>query len=171
MKKTLEDYLHLYLPLFKAIPPSHPDSIFVVEAGNFDSALRLNWTPILRPLSDMTEEEINEVCSMLLSKKTTCGRIWRSEERDFIIATFKQEKPLPPYDKDYKSMSMGIYIKNNCQVDYKWSYYTEENCEGSCGITTEPLHNHNEITRYLLSKHFDLFGLIEAGLAIDKTKM
>lgn len=24
--------------------------------------------------------------------------------------------------------------------------------------------------RYLLSKHFDLFGLIEAGLAIDKTK-
>ena len=25
-------------------------------------------------------------------------------------------------------------------------------------------------TKYLLSKHFDLFGLIEAGLAIDKTK-
>lgn len=28
-----------------------------------------------------------------------------------------------------------------------------------------------EITRYLLSKGFDLFGLIEAGLAIDKTKI
>lgn len=27
-----------------------------------------------------------------------------------------------------------------------------------------------EITRYLLSKGFDLFGLIEAGLAIDSTK-
>jgi len=26
-------------------------------------------------------------------------------------------------------------------------------------------------TSYLLSKHFDLFGLIEAGLAIDKTKI
>lgn len=25
-----------------------------------------------------------------------------------------------------------------------------------------------ELTRYLLSKHFDLFGLIESGLAIDK---
>src|SRR5688572_10316751 len=25
-------------------------------------------------------------------------------------------------------------------------------------------------TRYLLSRHFDLFGLIEAGLAVDKTK-
>lgn len=28
-----------------------------------------------------------------------------------------------------------------------------------------------EITRYLLSKHFDLFGWIPAGLAIDKTKI
>lgn len=27
-----------------------------------------------------------------------------------------------------------------------------------------------ESIRYLLSKHFDLFGLIDAGLAIDKTK-
>ncbi len=27
-----------------------------------------------------------------------------------------------------------------------------------------------ERIQYLLSKHFDLFGLIEAGLAIDKTK-
>lgn len=27
-----------------------------------------------------------------------------------------------------------------------------------------------ELTRYLLSKHFDLFGLIESGLAIDKNK-
>lgn len=26
------------------------------------------------------------------------------------------------------------------------------------------------ITRYLMSKHFDLFGWIESGLAIDKTK-
>ena len=27
-----------------------------------------------------------------------------------------------------------------------------------------------ESVRYLLSKHFDLFGWIESGLAIDKTK-
>jgi hypothetical protein len=27
------------------------------------------------------------------------------------------------------------------------------------------------IVPYLLSKHFDLFGLIDAGLAIDKTKI
>lgn len=28
-----------------------------------------------------------------------------------------------------------------------------------------------ELTKWLLSKHFDLFGLIEAGLAIDKTTL
>jgi hypothetical protein len=28
-----------------------------------------------------------------------------------------------------------------------------------------------ETTKFLLSKHFDLFGLIEAGLAIDKTTL
>jgi hypothetical protein len=33
------------------------------------------------------------------------------------------------------------------------------------------LETHFESMRYLLSKHFDLFGLIEAGLAIDKTKL
>jgi hypothetical protein len=28
-----------------------------------------------------------------------------------------------------------------------------------------------ELSKYLLSKHFDLFGLIDAGLAIDKTTL
>lgn len=31
------------------------------------------------------------------------------------------------------------------------------------------LKNVGETTRWLLSKHFDLFGLIESGLALDKT--
>jgi hypothetical protein len=30
--------------------------------------------------------------------------------------------------------------------------------------------HHGSETKYLLDRHFDLFGLIEAGLAIDKTK-
>jgi hypothetical protein len=29
---------------------------------------------------------------------------------------------------------------------------------------------HASITKYLLSRHFDLFGLIESGLALDNTK-
>lgn len=33
------------------------------------------------------------------------------------------------------------------------------------------LESHFESMRFLLSKHFDLFGLIDAGLALDKTKL
>jgi hypothetical protein len=32
------------------------------------------------------------------------------------------------------------------------------------------IYHEGPATVYLLSKHFDLFGLIEAGLAIDQTK-
>lgn len=35
----------------------------------------------------------------------------------------------------------------------------------------EPVRNPNEITKYLLSIGIDLFGLIAAGLAIDKTTL
>lgn len=63
-------------------------------------------TPILRPLSDMTEDEKNEVLRI-------CEK-----------------------DRRFKS-----------SVNY------------------EAIR-----TRYLLSRHFDLFGWIDAGLAIDKTK-
>lgn len=34
-----------------------------------------------------------------------------------------------------------------------------------------PLERNAREIKYLLSKHFDLFGLIDAGLAIDKTKL
>lgn len=33
------------------------------------------------------------------------------------------------------------------------------------------LNKYFELTHYLLSKHFDLFGLIESGLAISKTSI
>jgi len=43
------------------------------------------------------------------------------------------------------------------------------------GLTTlegdENIGQSAELTKYLLSKHFDLFQLIEAGLAIDATKI
>lgn len=74
--------------------------------------------PILRPLSDMSEDECFEL-----------GEILNVHIPDHLIEA----------------------LKNNSKyvIDFRYSF---------------------EFTRYLLSKHFDLFGLIEAGLAIDKTK-
>jgi hypothetical protein len=44
------------------------------------------------------------------------------------------------------------------------------NVAGEFWIITGEIFNQHQ-TIYLLSKHFDPFGLIEAGLAIDKTKL
>ena len=41
----------------------------------------------------------------------------------------------------------------------------------SAGKTVTRTELYAATTHYLLSKHFDLFGLIESGLAIDKTKL
>jgi len=102
MDKKIEDYLHLYL----GCDVRHNNGS-IVKMNSIALNNMLNnkyemqeYKPILRPLSDMTEEEKIEV-------------------RKFD----KVELP------------------------------------------------HFELTRYLLSKHFDLFGLIEAGLAIEKTKV
>jgi len=81
--------------------------------------------PILRPLSDMTEEEINEC---------------------------------------WKLLEWSEMIKNNRR--YKLNEEFHDSDEGrECGW-----FSFLKILPYLLSKHFDLFGLIESGLAIDKTK-
>jgi len=58
---------------------------------------------------------------------------------------------------DFENISFSEDTKN-------WEY--DEELKMSIGESTE----FNRFA-YLLSKHFDLFGLIEAGLAIDKTTL
>lgn len=115
-KKNIKDYLHLYLgcdimeydEVFKldmvTFDGFYTHSEFHQYGSKNDEAFKL----ILRPLSDMIEEE----------KKTVFGNYGQLGIRD-------------AYDN---------YLKP-------------------------------EGLRFLLSKHFDLFGLIEAGLAIDKTTL
>lgn len=77
---------------------------------------------ILRPLSDMTEDEENEI------------------------------------EGEFGSYGLGENHLCNALKEHDLRY-------------VKKLDEAFELTRYLLSKYFDLFGLIEAGLAIDKTKL
>jgi hypothetical protein len=115
----LEDYLHLYIGCegiaetiakFKTrlVISNHTNDMR--DGVDLEDAIQHNFKPILRSLSDMTEEEKIELSALL-------------------------EWPEPKT------------VMNN-----RYSRYSPK------------------IFLYLLSKHFDLFGLIEAGLAIDKTK-
>lgn len=113
MDKKIEDYLHLYLgcdcfiPKYdrneKLIQISHESKLgyFRFSSPDFDGWAE--FKPLLRQLSDMSEEE-----------------------------------------------------------EFEWSENGHKEAD--------PMMAEAEATRYLLSKHFDLFGLIEAGLAMDKTQ-
>lgn len=79
-------------------------------------------TPILRPLSDMTEDEVNYVYLFIHNQKLT-----------------------------YKWQNAIMHLSDGIR-------------NGGIGFTPE-------LTIYLLSRSFDLFGLIESGQAIDKTKL
>lgn len=143
MEKKIEDFLHLYPRAFVKTPNknhgvhvcsigeihsihyTHSDNQEVQVTYDHGSGFFRILVPIgqikllLRPLSDMTEEECE----------------WINNEFGWGISGYLAE---------------GIKAGTKYSIN---------------------IHSSFEITRYLLSKSFDLFGLIDANLAIDKTKM
>jgi len=112
MKEIKDYYLHLYLGCEFYLSEAKNDFVHIDRPmGVWDLSQNEKYEdriikPILRPLSDMTEEEQSEV--------------------------------------------------NFRDINAAWAY------------TNEEVWSFEQV-RYLLSKHFDLFGLIESGLAIDST--
>lgn len=122
--KELKDYLHLYLGCecigyYRTKDGNTGEEVIVelrktlvsVSIDGFDLNGNLKveeFKPILRPLSDMTEEEVE----------------------DYMGLVCVEAKPFNQF-----AINAAMY------------------------------------TKWLLSKHFDLFGLIDAGLATDKTKI
>ena len=121
--KDIKDYLHLYLgcevyverydKIGTLVMVSSESRMGWVRLRNPDISEWQEIKPILRPLSDMTEEE----------------------KDDFADHGYEFE--------DNGELPVNIWKGVNMSGHVLW----------------------------LLSKGFDLFGLIEAGLAIDKTKL
>jgi hypothetical protein len=125
MKKNIEDYLPYYLGCKIAHPKSQNGDTWTLTVSDLTDAaewLQKGHRPILRPLSDLTEEEAAEVA--VISYKADAFKV-----------------------KDTAVM-LGRYL-----------------------VKERKFENAFEVTHHLLSKHFDVFELIEAGLAIDKTTM
>lgn len=133
MKKDIKDYLHLYPKCWGSVYDSKSQryiqgewalSFALLESVMMDEC---KFKPILRPLSDMTEEEKVHCYSIMFPKHTIvefsgADLVGRKEAIEYIDRFFIKAHPMTP--KEFL---------------------------------------------LLLSKHFDLFGLIESGLAIDKT--
>jgi hypothetical protein len=158
MEKNIKDYLHLYIgcEIDTTIPGDyiHPyGSITLTELrpDNIDQIVRhiqykegyqrdgftdYDWVEfklILRPLSDMTEDEAEQFIAL------------RFPERRMIDATVEK---------------YGVCFFDKTQKKAKHIHF--ENIPIELNATT---------FIWLLSHGFDLFGLIDAGLAIDKTKL
>lgn len=173
--KDIKDYLHLYLGC--EVLAKFPKGNFVCRlVGYFNheyESCKLwyngglsNW-PIegfkllLRPLSDMTEEEFKEYAHP--KSFASYDGYWYACDRE-IDPDFDGE--LIEFindacDDDPENVIM-CHVKSK-YISYGWIEY-EERYHGF-GVKEEA-----EWVRFLLSKGFDLFGLIEAGLALDKTK-
>jgi len=116
---------------------------------------------ILRPLSDMTDDEMIE----LIQHTTPEGTIVMPYPQDYDLAMF--------YNDGGNMVDTDVAVGCN----YSCMCYEGQLAIRKCGSVHffdeagNPINacNMPKIYTYLLSKHFDLFGLVEAGLAIDKT--
>lgn len=153
MSKDIKQFLHYYLGCegyeysqtvkFKLTP----ERLVSILSSN------IPFKPILRPLSDMTEEEAADVYTI------ERDRILHSPTNDVDV---RQRTDFGWVVTRLDHLNVGLLIK------YDGVCYKVIN-EGK-RPAIEPAMNQPLIFHYLLSKYFDLFGLIEAGIAIDKTK-
>jgi len=173
MENKIEDYLHLYLPIAVELNNggSKVYNRVAVAVGNTDDEFRYvtlrlgkgkkSFThsillaepdrikPILRPLIDMTEEEMKDVLIMH----------FHESGRDVAAQSIVSVK---------KKHEVKMASKYGTGIPY--IVYNESNIPHSDDVLSFSELNADQFI-YLLSRGFDLFGLIEAGLAIDKTTL
>lgn len=143
--KKIEDYLHLYLGCDCLFNPysDKKEHEWVAKMTTQDLHRfggRLDWMkPILRQLSDMTEDE-----------KTWFVKDGGDLDPRFIINEFHFEEKHDRMKQYYFDALTVADEDMDKRLGPGWYFMA---------------------IQYLLKQGFDLFGLIEAGLAIDKTKL
>ncbi len=165
--KDIKDYLHLYLGCDVMIEAWNDHA---ADLGYQEKEPRLllpslltlinnqdvTAKPILRHIFKITYEEKKELWRLIFSDKLNSTRLGE-RALDFTGRTiFKDENT--HYQRPRYIMMQGLErlaIEKDCTI---WA---------DCDLHAWR-HNKHELTRWLLSKGFDLFNLIESGLAIEK---
>jgi hypothetical protein len=150
----LQDVLHYYIGC-KMLYSSHHEpqnEPYVLTFENIKEAIEFADRPILRRLSDLTDAEAITIASM---------------------AFFDRDAGYPVRDYTTRRQPMGNYPPSACQVAINNDWH---DMEIVIGFNTgniwyskgeHRVFNQPKIFHYLLSQHFDLFNLIDNGLAID----
>ncbi len=150
MKTELKNVLHLYMGCQirnignQRVFLAKGDE-FILVGENIESALinKDYFKPVLRPLSDMTEDE---------------ALVYFQLPENAIIIN----------KKDYSEAIIFEYKWKHPVIEYNTS---DGNCYGEIGIGKRSQHFNSTEFLFLLKNHFDIFGLIESGQAIDKTTL
>lgn len=162
-----KDVAHLYLNsdvAFYVFPPDtysdgwlaktlveHPKLQYAIpiEFEKIADAEYKGYLPILRRLSSMTEEEAVEIAVIMYGQPDS--RKWRLEDKKDFFNVYRKHCS-ESFTIDKASGDIDRYVRH---------------ADGE--IELETTLQHHYVTRYLLSKGFDLFGLLESGQAIEKT--
>lgn len=159
--KDIKDYLHLHLGCqiwtgtgyvtLIAIQKETVSTVFRLIVLNGNQIHEIEWNNdcrlALRPLSDMTDAEFKELIMLE----------W-GVNRDIVEQKIKTV---------VKSKEVKHAVKYGTSIPFR-AFDESGNHVMTGTISSESLNP--EQFQYILSKGFDLFGLIEAGLAINKTK-
>lgn len=174
-----KDYLHYYIgqkcqlcinlernPVYETITPK----IVLDEFDNEESTVK----PILRKVEDMTEEEGFKIAE--LTMEHYLNRAFFQYAFNFL--KFPNEKPSFKFEKElYDTDEKGVeYWKCTISLNGSeggvyvniWHDFQVQLIEG---LQDQASANHPQIFHYLLQQGFDIFGLINEGLAIDSKKI
>lgn len=166
--KKIEDYLHLYLRCPIMYKDKNRGEVFT-ELSPHALEFPERWPEfklILRPVSDMSQEEGEHLAWLLMDSE-------RHLEADSRVSKEEIQTHIHKNDGgNLMDIDLSIVVDVSCRCfegqiavypngDIKmWDEDEKE----------EPVENISEIVRWMLKCQFDLFGLIESALAIDKTK-
>lgn len=196
MSKQLKDYLHLYLGC-ECIIGDKKGKLTAMQSKPFDQAVfrsdedsRMGHLvsvdkikPILRPLSDMTDKEWLHIFSLARGIVIQDDSIYKIEKHSnnevcirislaqFLLSCQEHHNADVRVPKGVSFRLKYFYTSNSLEVTEVGINEAKNEFTPMTDEWDNFCFNQSEIFIYLLSKHFDLFGLIEAGLAIDKTKV
>lgn len=109
--------------------------------------------PVLRRLEDMTEEEAEQLAIIYSGAKTVERTKGVANNWHYYFCYFSENE----------EGELLIIAADGCAW---YAHYFDKDQPGHRNIVDE-----HKAFHYLLTHHFDLFGLIDAGLAVDGGKM
>lgn len=173
----IKDYLHLYLGCEGELIEKNRGRIGRKKSIAVLTPLLLHdldimpdlfsFKPYLRPLSDMTKDEARHFAWLCIDSE-------HHLDDDCRISLNEIETDLQKYDG-------GLLLDHDCEIYIGVTVRCFDGAviirndgsicvEDEDGKKQEPIDDIAHKVAWLLSKHFDLFSLIESRLALDKTK-